>query len=147
MEKALIFSVALFILTLTKPQTSSYSLTVKANGLENSKGSVIFALYNKDGSIPDEHFKAYFKKKIIKIEGKSASHTFDNLPEGRYAVAILHDENNNEKLDKKFMLPLPKEGVGFSNYDDFGLSNRPNFKKARFKVSKDTVVAVKIIYK
>lgn len=147
MEKALILSLVLFIATLNQSNTNTYSLTVNASGLENSTGSIIFALYNKDGSIPDEQFKDYFKKKTIKIEQKSAAYTFNNLPEGRYAVAILHDENNNDKLDKKFMLPLPKEGIGFSNYDDFGLSNRPNFSKASFMLDRHLTLDVKVIYK
>lgn len=45
------------------------------------------------------------------------------------------------------MLPLPDEGVGFSNYGDFGLSNRPNFKNASFNLTKDTAIVVKVIYK
>jgi len=147
MEKIFILNIVLFVSTLTNISTDTYSLTVKANSLENSEGSVIFALYNKDGSIPDEKFRDYYIKEVVKIESRNAEFTFNNLPVGRYAIAILHDENNNGKLDKKFMFLLPNEGIGFSNYDDFGLTNRPNFKKASFNVNKDTVIAVKIIYK
>lgn len=35
----------------------TYSLTVEVNNLQNSKGVVQFALYNKDGTIPDEEYK------------------------------------------------------------------------------------------
>ena len=103
-----------------------------------------------------EHYKhaekigaelAYYKKKIASISNNKARVTFAGLPEGQYAATILHDENNNEKIDKKFMLPLPSEGVGFSNYDDFGLNNRPNFKKVSFNIVKDTSITIKAIYK
>ena len=85
--------------------------------------------------------------KNTEIENRNAKVVFNNLPEGSYAVTVLHDENNNGKIDKKFMLPLPKEGVGFSNYIDFGLSNRPNFKDASFNLNSDKTITVKVIYK
>ena len=108
---------------------------------------MIFAIYNKDGSIPDQKFKKYYRKESASIVDNKSEITFNNLPQGLYAVIILHDENNNGKIDTKFMLPLPDEGVGFSNYNDFRLNNRPNFKKARFNLKNDSTVVVKINYK
>ena len=71
---------------------------------------------------------------------------FTNLPPGSYAANVLHDENKNGKIDKKFMLPIPKEGVGFSNYESIGLSNKPKFSKASFLVKSDMKKVIKIIY-
>lgn len=100
-----------------------------------------------EGSLPDEKLTRYFRKKTTAIDGNRAKITFKNLPKAQYAVMVFHDENKNGEIDRKFMLPLPKEGVGFSNYDDFGLSNRPNFKDASFSLNKDKTVVVKVIYK
>ena len=120
------------------------SLTVEVENLRNSKGIVQITLYNKDGSIPDEHYKNYFKmEKASIINGKSQC-TFSNLPKGNYAVNILHDENNNGKIDKGLI--LPKEGIGFSNYSSIGLTNRPNFKKANFELAQNKTIKVKVIY-
>ncbi|HUI33152.1 MAG: DUF2141 domain-containing protein [Paludibacter sp.] len=121
-----------------------YSLTVEVENLRNSKGLVQFALYNKDGSIPDEHYKNYFKMEKATINNDKAEVTFSNLPEGDYAVNILHDENNNGKVDKGFV--LPKEGIGFSNYASIGLTNRPYFKKASFELKQNKTIKVKIVY-
>ena len=145
--KYIVYLSVLFSVFLINTETGSYSLTIKTNGLENSKGSVIFALYNKEGSLPDQKFKEYYKKENVGIINKNAEVTFNNLPAGLYAVTLLHDENKNKKLDRKFLMPLPKEGLGFSNYKDFGLSNRPNFKKARFNLDKDTIITINVIYK
>ncbi|WP_317124951.1 DUF2141 domain-containing protein [Paenimyroides viscosum] len=41
---------------------------------------------------------------------------------------------------------LPKEGIGFSNYQTIGLRNRPNFSKASFELNADKTVEVKVIY-
>ena len=122
----------------------TYSLTIKVNDLRNSEGIVQFALYNKEGSIPDEKYKKYFKKDIAVINGNTASITFHDLPKGKYAINILHDENKNGKIDKKFI--LPKEGVGFSNYTSLGFSNRPKFSKASFELNSDMEIEVKVIY-
>jgi len=147
-KKTLILLIAFTMLSFNRStHEETYSLTIKVEGFRNSKGEVLFALYNKDGSIPDEKYENYFKKGISKINDKGiASFTFTNLPQGSYAANVLHDENKNGKIDKKFMLPLPKEGVGFSNYESIGLSNRPNFSKASFGLNKNLTINIKVIY-
>ncbi|TXD49262.1 DUF2141 domain-containing protein [Polaribacter sp. IC073] len=145
--KILLFLSLLFGVFTANTKIDSYSLTIKTNGLENSKGSVIVALYNREGSIPDQKLKKYYRKVNVPIINKKAEAIFNNLPKGLYAVTLIHDENKNEKLDTKFLLPLPKEGIGFSNYEDFGLSNRPSFNKASFNLIKDTIITIQVIYK
>lgn len=147
MEKLVILTFLIFGILMSNIKTTSYSLTIKAEGLKNSEGAMVLAIYNKEGSIPDQKFKNYYRKENAHIINEKSEFTFNNLPQGLYAVTILHDENNNGKIDTKFMLPLPAEGVGFSNYEEFGLSNRPNFKKASFILKKDTIVVVKVNYK
>ncbi|MCX7549562.1 DUF2141 domain-containing protein [Xanthomarina sp. F2636L] len=147
MEKTIFLGFLLMVTILENINSDTYFLTAEVDDLNNSEGTVIFALYNKNGTIPDENFKNYYKIKSGDIIDKTAKVTFNHLNPGIYAITILHDENNNGKIDKKFMLPLPDEGVGFSNYTDFGLNNRPNFKKASFNLNKDTTIVVKTIYK
>lgn len=124
--------------------TDTVSLTVEVSGLRNEQGVVQFALYNKDGSIPDKNYKNYYKILSAEIKSGSATATFSNIPSGTYAVNVLHDENKDGKIDRGFILPT--EGVGFSNYQSIGLTNRPNFSKASFDVSADKTVSVKMIY-
>lgn len=128
----------------TFPLENSYTLTVKVDGLRNSEGVVQFALYNRDGTIPDENFKEYYKMATSDINDGSATFTFFNLPLGKYAVNVLHDENENGKIDKGLI--LPKEGIGFSNYETINLMNRPKFSKASFQLSKNSTQRVRIIY-
>lgn len=120
------------------------SLTVEVSGLRNELGIVQFALYNRDGSIPDKNYKDYYKILNAEILNGAATATFSNIPAGTYAVNVLHDENKDGKIDRGFILPT--EGVGFSNYQSIGLTNRPNFSKASFAVSADKTVSVKMIY-
>ena len=133
-----------FLCSFSGNQTETYALTVKVEKLQNSKGVVQFALYNKDGSIPDEDYKNYYRLEKAKIVNSKSEITFKNLPQGKYAVNILHDENNNGKIDKGLL--LPKEGIGFSNYQSIGLRNRPNFSKASFELNADKTIDVTVIY-
>ncbi|MEO1170114.1 MAG: DUF2141 domain-containing protein [Pseudomonadota bacterium] len=54
---------------------------------------------------------------------------FANLPSGDYAIAILHDENGNSRLDR--FAGIPREGIGFSRNPRFSFGP-PRFSSARF---------------
>lgn len=56
---------------------------------------------------------------------------FGTVPEGRYAIAVIHDENANGKLDKRLM--IPREGFGFS-HDAPVAMGPPRFASAAFAV-------------
>lgn len=98
--------------------TKGSSLTVSVNKLRNSNGNVLFALYNTEDAFPDEHYKKYYKILRGKIENGSSLVIFENLPPGKYAVNMLHDENKDGKIQRRFILPL--EGIGFSNFQSIG---------------------------
>ncbi|MFA5418112.1 MAG: DUF2141 domain-containing protein [Bacteroidales bacterium] len=121
-----------------------FSLKVDVNGLRNSEGTVVFALYNQKDAFPDEHYEKYLIKLTGKIINGASSVTFENLPVGKYAVNILHDEDNDGKIKKGLI--LPKEGIGFSNYESINILNPPNFRKASFDLKGNNEILVSIIY-
>jgi uncharacterized protein (DUF2141 family) len=140
----LAFALSLTLYSFAKPNAETFSLTIDVKNLRNEKGVVQFALYNKDGSIPDEDYENYYKIVKGEIVNGSSTITFKNIPSGKYAVNILHDENKNGKIDKGFILPI--EGIGFSNFQSIGLTNRPNFSKASFELKENKTINVKVIY-
>ncbi|HEY5500210.1 MAG TPA: DUF2141 domain-containing protein [Bacteroidales bacterium] len=148
MKKIIIILKSLLVIVLlssfNNQKEETCTLTIEVKDLRNSNGSVLFALYNREDAFPDEHYKKYFKKLTGKIVNGASSVTFKNLPAGKYAVNILHDENNDGKIKKGLI--LPKEGIGFSNYQTIGFSNRPTFVKASFNVQSDKKIKVNIIY-
>jgi len=117
-----------------------FSLTISVDKLRCSKGVVQFSIYNKDKSIPND----YYKKQKANINNKSSQTIFKNLPKGKYAISILHDEDLDGEIDKGMI--LPKEGVGFSNYKSINILNKPTFKKASFELNKDTKKKITVIY-
>jgi uncharacterized protein (DUF2141 family) len=56
---------------------------------------------------------------------------FEDIPTGTYALAVIHDENMNGKLDTN-LLGVPKEGYGFSN-DVKAVRGAPTFSDASFR--------------
>lgn len=125
-------------------EEKNYQLTVKVRELRNSKGVVQFALYNTEDSFPDEDYKKHYRRLTAKITNGKSTVTFENLPVGRYAVNILHDEDGDGKINKGII--LPKEGIGFSNFQSLKITNRPTFNKAAFNFSHNSEMEVKIIY-
>lgn len=122
----------------------AYSLTITIDNLQNSDGVVQFTIYNKDGTIPDEHYENYYLQRTSEIVNNGSTITFENLPKGTYAINILHDEDENGEIKKGWILPV--EGIGFSNFESIGLTNRPNFSKASFELDKDMTRKVTIVY-
>ncbi len=45
--------------------------------------------------------------------GENVTIRFDGVEPGKYAIALLHDENENGKADRALGM-MPKEGYGFS---------------------------------
>ncbi|WP_066559407.1 DUF2141 domain-containing protein [Croceicoccus bisphenolivorans] len=64
--------------------------------------------------------------------GQAREFSFRNVAPGRYAIALLHDENGNGKIDKALM--IPKEGFGFSR-DAKIMMGPPPFSAAAFEVA------------
>ena len=143
-----ISTVLLILLSFTKfvyaNDNETFSLIVKVDELRNSEGVVQFALYNRDDTIPDKEYENYYIKQVSRISKGSSSTVFNDLPKGKYAVNILHDENMNGEIDTGFIFPI--EGIGFTNYQSVGLTNRPNFLKASFELTSDTEKLINIIY-
>src|SRR6185437_6214820 len=90
-----------------------FTVHVTITGLHSNKGEVILLLYNSEDGFPKDHAKAYRTAASI-ISNSICTIDLQNVPEGTYAIAFFHDENNNGILESNF-LGLPAEGVGTSD--------------------------------
>jgi uncharacterized protein (DUF2141 family) len=101
MKKIILLFIVFNLVSVTcYAENETYALTVHVANLRNSTGVLQYALYNEDGTIPDEKYTKYMRKQVGEIINGSSSITFMNLPKGVYAVNILHDENRNGIIDK-----------------------------------------------
>jgi uncharacterized protein (DUF2141 family) len=108
-------------------KTDTGTLLILVRGFKNTDGQLMVALYNK----ADEFLKGDpYKGSITEISANEELIKFENLPYGDYAVAAIHDMNNDGKLDKN-AIGIPTEGYGFSNnvIDKYG---PPTFLQASF---------------
>ncbi len=91
---------------------SQYAISVEVQNVKSSEGTISVAVYNtSEGFLKFEY--VYMKESCVAKKG-STFLTINNIPEGTYALAVFHDENDNEELDTNW-LGIPKEAVGFSN--------------------------------
>lgn len=103
---------------------------VKILDIRNSAGAVACALFESAAGFPTEYLLAATNIMIIKVRDQQARCDFEDIPPGRYALAVVHDENMNGKLDVQW-LGIPTEGYGFSN-DAKALLGAPTFSDASF---------------
>jgi uncharacterized protein (DUF2141 family) len=61
-----------------------------------------------------------------------------DIPFGKYAVSVFHDENSNEILDSN-LFKIPTEPYGFSN-NARGRFGPPDFEDTRINFSSDTQI-------
>ena len=140
MQKLIITCVLILIsIFLTHAQEKeSFAITVNISGMKADKGDVFVALYNSNATF----LKKEIKGAIVKVSNKKATAIFRNIEKGVYAISVFHDKNDNKKMDTNFM-GIPKEPTGCSN-GATGFMGPPKYKKAKFTVTKDTVIPVKV---
>lgn len=99
--------------------------------IRNSTGSVACALFESAEGFPIEFLRSATNVMVIKIRRSQARCDFEDIPPGTYALAVIHDENVDGKLDTN-ALGIPREGYGFSN-DARAFLGAPSFEAARFR--------------
>jgi uncharacterized protein (DUF2141 family) len=138
--KLLFITISLCALSLSglaqAEQTSQ--LEVHVYGAKNDIGQVLITVYNSG-----ENWLKHDADKIVAQRSIPADQhvqtVFDNLPYGKYAIAVIHDENNNKKIDMSWLpVPHPEEGYGFSN-DAQPNMGPPKFEDAVFTIKKPKV--------
>ncbi len=113
--------------------------------IRNSTGTVACALFGDPEGFPEEFLRYATNIMAIKVQDTKARCDFLDIPPGRYALAVIHDENVNGKLDTNW-LGIPKEGYGFSNGARASMG-APSFDAASFRYDgKDLDMAISLTY-
>jgi uncharacterized protein (DUF2141 family) len=115
-------------------QAFSQKLIVRIENIKDDQGQVAVALFNNSADFPKKRFQG----KVTPAQKGEVEVVFENLPAGEYALSILHDANQDGKMNTNF-IGLPKEGYGFSN-NVMGAMGPPSFEKAKFKLNDQKVV-------
>ena len=88
------------------------SVEIRIEGVASDKGTVYASIYLSGEGFPAAK-EAAFAFTAAPAEDGTVVLLFDAVPAGPIAVAVLHDENGDEKLSFS-LLGYPKEAYGFS---------------------------------
>jgi uncharacterized protein (DUF2141 family) len=123
-------------LILASAPASAATLTVHLTGIASSSGQIQVAVCNRSFDTEGCPYGATRKPAPPTMDV-----VFPDLPNGRYAVAVYHDQDGSGALNKN-MLSLPTEPYGFSN--DIGRLGPPSFSDALFEMKGDTTINVTV---
>ena len=111
-------------------QSPCPGIHVKILNIRNSTGAVACALFESSVGFPTEFLHFATNIMVIRIRDSQARCDVEDIAPGTYALAVVHDENMNGKLDA-IWLGVPTEGYGFSN-DATAALGAPSFSAASF---------------
>jgi uncharacterized protein (DUF2141 family) len=120
------------------------TVSAVVSSLRNQKGALGCRLFKSSAGFPEASPGSVERR--LPILGAAARCEFGELPPGTYAVSVMHDENDNRKLDKNF-LGIPTEGYGVSNNKTHAMSS-PTWDESKFTVEKgkDVTLTIRLRY-
>ncbi len=111
-----LLALALAVVTLAVSASASSpaasNVTVEITDLRSDKGVVRACMTTRADIFPKCREDPKAHRKVVPA-GQASTITFVGVAPGAYAIALLHDENNNGKADRALGM-MPKEGFGFS---------------------------------
>ena len=118
------------------------TVEISVTGLRNMKGQILVCLTTNPKAFPDcSKDKASVR---MAVKAANAGDFLVHAPaNGTYAIAVVHDENSNNKMDLAIF--LPREGFGFSRNPAITVGP-PSFKAASFAVTGDMRQSIKMKY-
>jgi len=105
-------------------------LEVQLERMRNERGSLHLCLTRNPTHFPDCGKDPAAVKRSVPARVRSVR--FTGIAAGSYALAVLHDENANGRLDT--FAGIPREGFGFSRNPKV-MFGPPGFKQVRFGIT------------
>ena len=153
MIRMIVVGLALVFAAAGRAQAADLNVTV--DGIRSDRGSLMIGLYDRAdkfaaavdnasaiGLLNDKERLVGVSMRVIP---ESESIGFLQLPPGRYAVVVFHDENDNGLLDTD-LLGIPTEAYGFSN-NATGSFGPPPFEAAAVTLSgADVSIVISLNY-
>ena len=136
-------TLALFIaLTLTailgysQDKSETFTITVKVDNPLNDNGHVLIGLHTADTFMKGQGVQNAKEK----VKDGKVIVTFENVSPGDYAIMVLHDENDNQRMDLE-VNGMPKESYGMSN--NRMLYGPPTFTDAKFELTESKEIVIR----
>ncbi len=126
---ALAGPVALLAATVAAAPAQAGDVVITVTDLRSSKGVVRACMTTRADVFPKCIKDPGAYRTVVPASGK-VEIRFTGVKPGSYAIALLHDENDNGKADRAMGM-MPKEGYGFSRDAPVKMAP-PKFKDAVF---------------
>ncbi len=107
------------------------SVAADVSGLRSGRGQILVCMTTR-ADMFSRCDKDPSARRLTVPVAQAGNIRFDGLPTGAYAIALIHDENSNNKLDTAF--GIPREGFGFSRNPVIRFGP-PSFAAAQFPVT------------
>lgn len=114
----------------------NHTLTLNISNIGKSEGFIMVGLYTEEGFMDKP-----YKGQKLKAKKGNMSCTFTDIPTGKYAVAIFHDENSNGKQDRT-LIGMPSEDWGLSTNPS--IMRKPRFSDAVFELKSNKTLDIKM---
>jgi len=119
-------------------------VVITVTDLRSSKGVVRACMSKREDVFPKCN-KDPAALRVVVPAAEKVVIRFTAVKPGDYAVALLHDENNNGKADRSLGM-MPKEGYGFSRDAPVKMAP-PKFRDAVFSQGEGTTrITIKMRY-
>jgi len=105
-------------------------LSMDVQGLRSSKGNFLICVTRQADHFPD--CRGDPDARQFTVPATTGIVPLGRMEPGTYAIAIIHDENGNGKLDT--LVGIPREGVGFSRNPAIRFG-APSFRSAQFAMA------------
>ena len=132
--------------TLLEEDAADAAIDIRVTNVRSADGYVLLLLFNTADGFPNVSTKAINSARIRATKGR-VTHEIRGLAPGRYAVTVIHDENNNKKLDTN-LFGIPKEGWGTSR-NPRPRTRAPRWSESSFalKTGSTRDVAISLVYR
>lgn len=138
--KNLILTIALALVSILgySQHKKGNTLTITIENFTSNDGKALVSLHTADTFMKGPGVE----NSASEIKDGKAVITFENIAPGDYAVMVLHDANNNERMDFEEN-GMPKESYGLSNNPrSFG---PPVYDDAKFAMgSEDLKLSIRL---
>jgi len=143
MRRTFIAAIAMGLAAIASPAAAG-DVVITITDLRSTEGVVRACMTTKEKIFPKCRKDPASHRTVVDASG-SVTIRFTDVEPGTYAVALLHDENNDGKANRALGM-MPKEGYGFSR-DAKVRMGPPKFEDAVFDhTGADQALTIKMRY-
>lgn len=141
----MLLTAPLFLFANNNLEQSGGSIKVVVTGFGSDEGTAKSGVYfNNEGERLTQQLSAKYNL-TAEIQQRKAVFELKGLQSGKYAVSVMHDSNNNSKMDFNRM-KIPIERYGFSR-NPVVLVRPPLFDECAVQISDGKQIIVNITLK